>query len=43
MQVLWHGAKVDKAIGGGRYVAMIGGGSGRCYVYMYALMVMSWV
>ena len=43
MQVLWHGAKVDKAMGGGRYVAMIGSRSGRHYVYMYMLMVMSWV
>ena len=39
--MLKHKAKVDKAGEGGWYVSKSGGGSGRCYVCWYALMVTS--
>ena len=40
-QVLRRGAKMDKAGGGGWYMAKSGGGSGRRYICVDALMVTS--
>ena len=39
--MLKRGAKIDKAGGSGWYVAKSGGGSGRRYIWWYALMVTS--
>ena len=39
--MLKHGAKVDEAGGNGWYVVKSGGGSGRCYICWYVLMVTS--